>query len=285
MALIGDLVLQTSNSPGTATFNLIAPVAGRVSFVAGNGAGQAYYIATDGTNWEKGYGTVTAGSPDTLSRDTVIRNSLGTTAKINFTSTVTILSDIPAERAIYAIADNGSVAMAGRAITGLGAALAADHAPRFDQVRWTTRATTVIASSTAVVAFTLPADCIRLRLEIQDATPASTVAPYIRFSYDGGVTYSAGASDYGYTLNGATETLASFIALGPAVSTTLFGAVEFSPTANKFGLIDTVSVIGSLVRTYGSFRPASSSTATNILFGFVGQNISIGRFSLVGSLS
>src|SRR5688572_21246403 len=63
--------------------------AGRVAFSAiGNGNTCAYLIDDGAGNWETGIGTYTSGSPNTLSRDTVISNSLGTTALIAFSAGV-----------------------------------------------------------------------------------------------------------------------------------------------------------------------------------------------------
>lgn len=71
-----DRVLETSTSQGVGTINLLGAVPGFQSFVSGVGNGNkcAYFIE-DGLDWESGIGTVTSGSPDTLSRDTVLKSS------------------------------------------------------------------------------------------------------------------------------------------------------------------------------------------------------------------
>lgn len=69
---------QTTNTTGTGTIDLIAPLTGRLSFVTcfGNG-NKCYYIlqTADESQWEEGIGTVISGSPDQLTRDQVIRSS------------------------------------------------------------------------------------------------------------------------------------------------------------------------------------------------------------------
>lgn len=71
-----DRVLETSTTQGTGTLNLGGAQDGFQTFVAGVGTGaQVAYFIEDGTNWESGRGTVTAGSPDTLSRDAIVASS------------------------------------------------------------------------------------------------------------------------------------------------------------------------------------------------------------------
>jgi hypothetical protein len=88
MALvINDRVKETSTTTGTGTFDLAGASQDFISFVSGVGnTNTTYYcIANTGTDeFEVGIGTVTDAATDTLSRDTVISNNLGTTAKIDF---------------------------------------------------------------------------------------------------------------------------------------------------------------------------------------------------------
>jgi hypothetical protein len=90
MALIvKDRVLESSTSTGTGSFTLTGAQTGYQSFSAiGNGNTTYYTIQgknPDGTltsEWEVGEGTWSTGN--TLARNTVLSNSLGTTALINF---------------------------------------------------------------------------------------------------------------------------------------------------------------------------------------------------------
>jgi len=106
MALvINDRVKQTSTTTGTGTLNLNATVpTGFRSFVDGIGNTNTTYYAiyeTGTNNFEVGVGTVTDAATDTLSRDTVISNSLGNTSKINFAGTLDVFCTLPASKAIY----------------------------------------------------------------------------------------------------------------------------------------------------------------------------------------
>lgn len=96
MSRLADYVVETASNPGTGTVFLAGAPTGRRSFMAALGAGGAYYYITDGVQAEWGSGTVVAGTPNTLSRDTVLGNTAGTTAKLNFTGTVTVYNALPA---------------------------------------------------------------------------------------------------------------------------------------------------------------------------------------------
>jgi hypothetical protein len=100
MALIvKDRVQETSSTTGTGTLTLSGAVSGFQTFSSTIGNGNTtYYTITDGVNWEVGIGTVAAG---TLSRDTVLSNSLGTTALITFAAgTKNVFVTYPADKAV-----------------------------------------------------------------------------------------------------------------------------------------------------------------------------------------
>lgn len=99
--MLYDRVEQTTTTTGTGTLSLIAPSdASRKSFLqAATNGGQAYYCieTIDGTQYEYGIGTVTAGTPDTLTRN-VIASSNGN-ALVNFPSgTKRVFCTLPAAR-------------------------------------------------------------------------------------------------------------------------------------------------------------------------------------------
>lgn len=99
--VLNDRVKETSTTTGTGTFSLAGAETGFESFVSGVGnSNNTYYaISNDGTNeWEVGIGTVTSGSPDTLSRDTIISSS-NSDAAVNFSAgTKTVFCTLPATR-------------------------------------------------------------------------------------------------------------------------------------------------------------------------------------------
>lgn len=102
--MLKNFVLETANAPGTSTtFNLGGAASGRLSFSgAGFTNGQlVFYVMDDGTQKEWGIATFNTGSPNTLSRTTVINNSVGTTARLNFTGTTNVYNGLPAEYTIY----------------------------------------------------------------------------------------------------------------------------------------------------------------------------------------
>ena len=84
--VLADRVFETSTSTGTGSFNLAGAAAGFRTFAAGVGTGNTCnYEINNGTDWEIGIGTITAGSPDVLARDTVTASS-NAGAKVNWGS-------------------------------------------------------------------------------------------------------------------------------------------------------------------------------------------------------
>lgn len=114
--VLKDRVKETSTTTGSGTITLAGASTGYQSFSAiGNGNSTYYCIALQGGNeWEVGIGTYTA-SGTTLSRDTVLSNSAGTTAKIVFSAgTKDVFVTQPSERAVFNIgsgttSDTGSI--------------------------------------------------------------------------------------------------------------------------------------------------------------------------------
>ena len=105
MALVvNDRVKEESTTTGTGTLTLSGAVAGFETFSSaiGNTNTTYYAIHEQGTaNFEIGIGTVTDATPDTLARTTVLNNSLGTTAKINFSGTLDVFCTMPASKSVY----------------------------------------------------------------------------------------------------------------------------------------------------------------------------------------
>lgn len=78
MTNLADRVYEQSTTTGTGTMSLGGAPTGFQSFVGGIGNGNpCYYVIEHPTldEWEIGIGTVTDGTPDTVSRDTVLKSS------------------------------------------------------------------------------------------------------------------------------------------------------------------------------------------------------------------
>lgn len=122
MRMLHDLVEETVNAPGAAaTMTLGGPTTGSKPFISpstfSDGDLAFYEITDNGTLWETGIGPVAAGPPATLTRGTVLSNSAGTTARINFTGPCLVFSWLPAARTIYRQQD-GSLNAGGDALGG-----------------------------------------------------------------------------------------------------------------------------------------------------------------------
>ena len=103
MALkIGDRVRENTSSTGVGGLSLTGAPAGFQRFSAILASGDVtYYSLEENDKFEVGIGTVTDATPDTLSRDTVISNNLGTTNEIDFgAGAKEVFCTIPAKKAM-----------------------------------------------------------------------------------------------------------------------------------------------------------------------------------------
>ena len=107
--VVNDRVKETTTDTGTTTIDLAGAVTGFETFVAGIGSNnQTYYCiqAQGGSAFEIGVGTVTSGSPDTLSRTSVISSS-NSDGLVDFQSgTKDVFCTLPASKAV--IEDNST---------------------------------------------------------------------------------------------------------------------------------------------------------------------------------
>lgn len=100
--MLKNYVLQQANAPLTnIAVNLGATPTGNISWAVFPNGTSVFYFLDDGVQQEWGIGTFNTGSPNTLSRTTVLGNSAGTTARINFTGAVNVYNEVPAERVAY----------------------------------------------------------------------------------------------------------------------------------------------------------------------------------------
>lgn len=162
-----------------------------------------------------------------------------------------------------------------------------------DQIGWRQVSSTGWAAPVSGVIFTLPSENLRYRVEFQDVVPSAAAQLYIRFSVDGGATYLAGATDYGFatlesntTTTGASGGSGGYMPVTPSTSSAVFGEIEFSPgPGGKVGLWRTQSYAAGPVLTSssGSFFCSPSGTASHILIGFAGGNLSSGAARLLAT--
>jgi hypothetical protein len=96
--VIADRVQETTTTTGTGTINLAGATSQNQSFVSGVGStNQCNYclLSGNGTDWETGVGTVTSGSPNTLSRSSILASS-NSNAAINLSGTSIVFLTEPA---------------------------------------------------------------------------------------------------------------------------------------------------------------------------------------------
>ena len=101
--VVKDRIKETSTTSGTGTLSLAGASAGFRSFADIGDGNTTYYAIVDATagTWEVGIGTYTS-SGTTLSRTTILSNSLGTTAAISFAAnSKDVFVTYPASKAVY----------------------------------------------------------------------------------------------------------------------------------------------------------------------------------------
>ena len=120
MALVvKDRVQENSTTSGTGTLTLSGAVPGFQSFAVIGDGNTTYYTIYDNIAqvWEVGIGTYTA-SGTTLSRDTVLSNSSGTTSPLSLAgNTVSVFVTYPAEKSVNLNA-SGNVTALGTVTSG-----------------------------------------------------------------------------------------------------------------------------------------------------------------------
>ena len=120
MALVvKDRVQENSTTSGTGTLTLAGAVPGFQSFAVIGDGNTTYYTIYDNIAqvWEVGIGTYTA-SGTTLSRDTVLSNSSGTTSPLSLAgNTVSVFVTYPAEKSVNLNA-SGNVTALGTVTSG-----------------------------------------------------------------------------------------------------------------------------------------------------------------------
>lgn len=281
--MLRDLVEETVNAPGTAiTINLGGALPGRKPWISPStfaGGDLAYYELTDGSStWELGICTLAAGSPNTLSRTTVLSNSAGTTARMNFTGTCIAFSWVPAAR------------MPLRDATGR---LPMSELPY--EIGWNVLEKVVITSTVGAVDFTLPQPFVRFRLEFSEFTPVAAAQMYARMNQGAG--FLAGLNDYqrsigvfGRTANTASGGAGAEIIMSDGTTAAVMGTMEFvrpASGARSMGNIDTAYVRtsdGARARSVAAFEMIPASPLTAVRLGFVGNDIAGGRVRLLGGL-
>ena len=109
MALVvADRIKETSATSGTGTLTLAGASDGFRSFADIGNGNTTYYAIVDSiaNTWEVGIGTYTL-SGTTLSRDTVLSNSSGTTSQINFSAnSKDVFVTYPSSKSVHENADD-----------------------------------------------------------------------------------------------------------------------------------------------------------------------------------
>jgi hypothetical protein len=279
MALIlKDRVLESSTSTGTGSFTLTGAQTGFQSFsVVGSGNTTYYTIQgknADGTltgEWEIGIGTWSTGN--ILSRDTVLSNSLGTTAKIVFSAgTKDVFCDYPASKSVNQNADNKVIIPYTSGVTNTGSLNVGDVTAHTD--------------SGVIAAFTA-SEPLYLYTSLQNTSSANT--SYASYAVnDGGHTsyceLGINNSNYSYTAAGYPNNtfsapLATFVeSYGGPLAIGTWDSQKISFIVN--GSVNTADAM-----TISAAGVVSLGTALGVTSGGTGTTTSTGTGSVVLSNS
>ncbi len=179
--------------------------------------------------------------------------------------------------------------MGARRLFNVAQGTASTDPARLDQVTWRTISRFVIPTPQLGVVVSLPIGYNRFRLDLEAISPSSGGFPYINFSFNGGLSYSTGPSDYAWVMIKAdtslTQTYANgstLVQIGPTGLTSgQSGWLEFTPDDKT--VFATYWGSGSMIEgATVQGRCNVAGTPTHILFAVSGGSINSGRVRLSG---
>lgn len=250
-----DRVKQvTSNTSGTVTLTLSGTVpTGFKSFASGIGGGNTCHYCledADGAAWEVGVGTVTDAAIDTLSRDTVLASSNGTT-RINLTvGTHTVFCTYPAQAAY-----NSNPLYQTPAISA--GSLTIDLRSASDSVHRVTLNQNIVAGGITLT--NPPSGLARAHIQFEQATPGGTTYDVPATAWPVNVTFTTQYRLY----DDATPTVIRAVTLdGGAnyIAENNYEPADYQPLATPLSQLSTLSGSGLLGIAAGSLSTLSTAT-------------------------
>jgi len=243
----------TSNTSGTVTLTLSSVVqTGFNGFVAGIGNGNTcHYCLEDanGSAWEVGVGTVTDAALDTLSRDTVLASSNGTT-RINLTTGVhTVFCTYPAQAAYNSnpLYDTPAIA-AGSLTINLRSASDSVHRVTLNQ--------NIIAGGITLI--NPPAGLARVHIQFEQATPGGTTYDVPATAWPVNMVFTTLYQVY----PDATPTVIRAVTLDGGtnyIAENNYEPTDYQPLDDTLSQLSTLTGSGLLSLTAGSLSTASAT--------------------------
>jgi hypothetical protein len=271
MALIltADRVQETTATTGTSTLNLAGAATQYQTFVSGIGTGnQCYYciLAGNGTDWEVGIGTVTSGSPATLSRTTILSSS-NSGAAVSLTGTSTVFATFAATTAnsVGGVRGSGNVVVGGNFANSITSG----------------SNNGIFAGATNVISGSIAQDCVIIGGSQQ--TLSSTGSNNGMFVGNGNTISAGGGAAIIATTNGTISSTGNYNLIASGNSQVVGGSVATSAiiggTNNTItssggvssivlaGAGNVITSTGSYCATVGGLQNTISSGSRNILIG------------------
>jgi hypothetical protein len=280
MALIvKDRVLESSTSTGTGSFTLTGAQTGYQSFsVIGNGNTTYYTIQgknPDGTltsEWEVGVGTWSTGN--TLARNTVFANSLGTTAKVPFSAgDKDVFVTYPSAKAL--LGDTSAVSSTGTGSVVLSNAPTITGSPNIGVALGTYIS---IGTGTSDPLETASITAIGGNLSIEGEPTLQSAISYIPFTFNSSVTANSLTGAQAVFTDGS-KNLVSKATIGT-------GSVVLSsylPAGDIVGTTDTQTLSNKRVSPRASTTASSATPTINTdntdIFGLTAQAVDITSFT------
>jgi hypothetical protein len=225
--IIADRVQETTATTGTGTINLAGASAQHQTFISAIGSGNTtYYCITsgNGSDWETGIGTVTAGSPNTLARTTILA-STNANAAINLSGTSTVYCTSPA----YFLNNSG---LYGAAYVAGGVGVPTSASTGFTS--WTNQGGASVANGTTGIVLTAPTnagDSWRLRTKTAPTAPYTITVQVahvavVNFSFTG-IGWTDGTKLHGIYVGNQSSTTTR-LAVGKWNTVSSFSANDFT---------------------------------------------------------
>lgn len=296
--VLGDRVLVATTTTGTGTYSLGSAVTGYLDLATAgvvSGSRVAFVVVdslTAPTAFEIAEGVYTSGSPGTLTRAQIRRNTTGGTAAVNWGAGTKYLMLAPNAANLPLLDTDGSLNVPG-AVTLGGDPTSALHAATKQYVDAATMRVEV-TGAVAQVEFGIPAGWSAARFDAYRVAPATATAilsAQVRRAgqgaYDAANYVNVFDGSYSVGAGGGVQSPITAMQLSNPADTAwpmlTTGTVDFGAAAVKASCIGTTLNVyganGSALYTWGTYAPTAGA-CDRLRFFFSSGNIASGIFTL-----
>jgi hypothetical protein len=263
MALvIKDRIKEVTTTTGTGTVTLAGASTGFRSFADIGNANTTYYCISGGSQFEVGIGTYTA-SGTTLSRDTVLSNSLGTTALINFSAgDKDVFVTYPSDKAIYEDA-SGNV--------GIGVIPSA----------WSANYPTLQIGDTGSITGDSSNEFVQLSSNYYNTGTASR---YIINGSASAYSQTSGGHQF-FTAGAGTTDASAAVVLGRSYTVTVLGSTTLAEWQAYFSALTVLPTVGQTIIATATGSIVGGGTVTQLVVFTSRMSISSSSVNIPGNVT